>query len=90
MFQFRKVSQDEGQHSEVINQFHTDSGLLLYDFVYPDIFKGRDSHPQAFLFLILIVLVTKSGTVHPASLQDPYQLTVLGDKWSSYTNETRF
>ena len=84
------MSEDEGLHSEVIYKFHTDFSRLLYDFVYPDIFKGRDSHPQAFLVLILIVLVTKSGTVHPASLQYPYKLTVLGDKWSSYTNETRF
>ena len=73
MFQLRKVSQDEGLHSEVINQFHTDSGLLLYDFVYPDIFKGCHPHEVPSLVHPRVIFLIKLRAFNSTTFHNPHE-----------------
>ena len=57
----------------MINQFHTDSGLLLYDFVYPDIFKGCHPHPVPSLVLPRVIWVIKLTAVNSTTSDDPHE-----------------
>ena len=67
-------------------QFLTNSGLLPYFLVYPDVFKSSHLHPGSLLFH-LIALITKLGAVQTSTFHSSNQgkLSIgFQNQWTSW------